>query len=103
MSLSKADCGRLGGLITFLRVGPRGMSERGKQGGRPRAPTLERQQEPLGAQINAKEEMDTPSKLPDSLTELRRLYLHRKVEAVSAENIAKGRENLPGALPAGRG
>lgn len=60
MSLSKAECGKLGG--------------------RPRLPTLvERQQELLEAQNNEKEVMDTPGKLPDNHKELLKLYqLHRR-------------------------
>jgi len=56
MSLSKVECGRLGG--------------------RPRLPTLAeiRQQELLEAQENKKEVMGIPGRLPDNLKELRRLY-----------------------------
>ena len=50
------------------------------KGGRPRALTLDeiRQQQLLKAQENKKEVMDTSSKLPGSLKELKKLYLHQR-------------------------
>mgnify|MGYP000014275731 CR=1 FL=1 len=56
MSLSKVECGRLGG--------------------RPRLATLEviRQHQSLETQNNEKEVMGIPGRLPDNLKELRRLY-----------------------------
>jgi hypothetical protein len=80
MGKSKSECGYLGGMTTLLRYGKEAYAERGRLGGRPRVPTLERQQQLLEAQIKEKEVIDTPSRLPNNLTELRRLYLHRKVE-----------------------
>ena len=55
------------------------MAARGRKGGRPRALTLEeRQQQLLKAQENKKGVEDTPGKLPGSLKELKKLYLHQR-------------------------
>jgi hypothetical protein len=42
--MNKQEAGRIGGIVTFLRHGSEGMAERGRRGGRPRVPTLDRQQ-----------------------------------------------------------
>ena len=79
--LTKAEWGRLGGLVTASRYGHDTLSEWGRKGGRPRLATLEeifRQQQLLKAQENKKEVTDTPSKLPGSLKELKKLYLHQR-------------------------
>jgi len=84
--MNKREAGRLGGLVTFLRHGPEGMAERGRRGGRPRVPTLDRQRQSQGAQTKEREVMDTPSRLSNNLTELRRLYLRRQVETANAKH-----------------
>jgi len=79
MDPKKQKAGRLGGLATFHKYGREGMVARGNRGGRPRSLTLEeRQQQLLKAQENKKEVMDTPGKLPGSLKELKKLYLHQR-------------------------
>jgi len=73
--LTKAECGRLGGLVTKQRHGLGFFSINGARGGRPRALTIEdinRQHQLLEAQNNKEEVMDTRHDL--SLTELRKLW-----------------------------
>jgi len=76
-TMNKQEAGRLGGIVTFLRYGAEGMAERGRQGGRPRILSLERQRQSQGAQINAKGVSDTPSRLSNNLRELKGLYCIR--------------------------
>jgi len=85
--MNNQESGRLGGLVTFLRYGSEGMAERGSRGGRPRVPSLERQQQSLEAQIKEREVMDTPSRLSNNRLELRKLYLHRRSSGSNHKQI----------------
>lgn len=67
--------------------------EAGRLGGRPRLLTLNelRQQQPLEAQINIKEDMGTPSHKPkNSLKELRRLYLRQGSNGYTKNSNGQG-------------
>ena len=76
--LTKAECGKLGGLATARKYGHDQLAEGGRMGGRAYALTFADigQQELLEAQ-NKKEVMDTPDKLPNDRQELKRLLRHR--------------------------
>ena len=76
--LTKAECGKLGGLATARKYGHDQLAEWGRMGGRAYALTFADigQQQPLEAQ-NKKEVMDAPDKLPNDRQELRRLLRHR--------------------------
>lgn len=80
--MNRNEAGLIGGLQTYLRHGSKHMSEIGKQGGRPRLPTLtelRRQQsassDPLRLRSPRKNEKE--ERLTNSLRGLKTLYLQR--------------------------
>jgi len=83
IKMTKQQAGQIGGLQTFLRYGRSHMSRIGRNGGRPRALTINQLGQQLALEAQNKIEggrLQTAANRPTSLTRLRELWRLRKME-----------------------